>query len=603
MPKLHATFLRLLFAGLLAGGCSNSRSASGGRAPMPLPPDTMTVATEQIGHVGGRFVMAVTSAPKTFNPVLSNESSSNDIIQRMFVGLAEYDNARHVDYPMLAKSWDVSPDRLTWTFHLRRGLKFSDGHPLTAADVVFSFAVAQDSVLHPSYQDLVRIDGKPLEVSAPDSMTVVVRSPRPHTMMLASVSAVRVLPRHVLEPMWKAGTLASAFGTGVAPESLVTSGAWRLQQYVPGEKTVLAPNPYWFGVDAKGTRLPYLDELVLLQVPDQNTAALKFKAGEVDGLENVKPEDYPSYQDGQAAGNYRLYDLGPSLTSTFFWFNLNRVREPAKGQKVGDPVVGKMKFAWFDDPRFRRAVSMAIDRDAIIKSIYFGQGRKNWSMMTAGTGQWFDPTMTGPDYDPEGARRLLAEIGMKDRNGDGVVEDAAGHPVAFTIKTNGDSQNRVQMMNFVRDDLAKVGIRCTPQSVEINSLTNNLRKDYQYDAILLGLGSSVPPDPAMSANVYRSRGATHFWNMKQPAPATPAEASMDSLIELIMTRSDPAERKQAFAEITRVWNQEVFTIWLPIPIVRVPVRNTFGNVQPTIVPHRLLWNIDRVFARNPARRA
>jgi peptide/nickel transport system substrate-binding protein len=239
----------------------------------------------------------------------------------------------------------------------------------------------------------------------------------------------------------------------------------------------------------------------------------------------------------------------------------------------------------------------------MIRSIFFGQARKNWATLTAGVPAWFDPSLTGPDYDPDGARRLLAEIGMKDRNGDGVVEDASGHPVKFTLKTNGDNQNRVQMANFIRDDLARVGIACTPQPLEMNSLLTNQRTDFQYDALLLGISSGTPPDPAMAPNVYRSRGTTHFWNMEQPSPETPAEARMDTLIEQIMTRLDPAERRQAYAEITRIWNDQAFTIWLPIPIIQVPVRNTFGNVHPTILAHRLLWNVDRVFARPPARRA
>jgi len=597
MPKLLAPLPSMLLAALVAAGCSRSTSAPGGRAHIPLPPDTLTVITEEIGKIGGRFVMAVTSAPKTFNPLMTNESSSSDITERMFVGLADYDNARLIDTPMLARSWDVSPDGLECTFHLRRGARFSDGHPITAADVLFSFAVAKDTLLHPSIQDLVR----PLQLSAPDSMTVVVRTPQPNAVLVAAVSSVRIMPRHVLEPFYRAGTFASAYGITTAPESLVTSGPWRLQQYVPGEKTVLVPNPYWIGVDRKGTRLPYLDEIVMTQVPDQNTAALKFKAGEVDGLENVKPEDYQSYEEGQSAGDYRVYDLGTSLNAAFLWFNLNRVREPVRGHKVGDPWVSRTQYAWFSDPRFRRAVSMAIDRDAMVRSVYFGQGRKNWTTMTVGP--WHDPSVTGPDYDPDGARRLLAELGMKDRNGDGVIEDAGGHPVAFTIKTNGDNQNRVQMMNFIRDDLAKVGIRCTPQSLELRSLVANLREDFQYEALLLGIGSGVPPDPGMSANVYRSSGLTHFWNLRQPAPETAAEARMDSLYEVNRSTLDHATRKQTYDEMARIWNEQVFTIWLPIPIVKVPVRNAFGNVHPTIIPHRLLWNSDRIFARKTARRA
>ena len=121
------------------------------------------------------------------------------------------------------------------------------------------------------------------------------------------------MPKHVLEPIFKAGNFASAYNVSTPPDQIVTSGPWRLKQYAPGEKTVLEPNPYWFGVDEKNNRLPYLDELVFLEVPDQDAADLKFRAGQIDGLDNVKPENYQWYADNQQQGNYTLYDLGPAL--------------------------------------------------------------------------------------------------------------------------------------------------------------------------------------------------------------------------------------------------------------------------------------------------
>jgi ABC-type transport system substrate-binding protein len=132
----------LAVAGVLAGCAGPSaRSGSGFVDRVPLPPDTMTVPADEIGVYGGRFVIAETSPPKTFNAIMSNETASSDITERLFVGLATFDNATQSDMPMLAKSWDVSPDGLTWTFHLRRGARFSDGHPITSADVLFSFEV------------------------------------------------------------------------------------------------------------------------------------------------------------------------------------------------------------------------------------------------------------------------------------------------------------------------------------------------------------------------------------------------------------------------------------------------------------------------------
>src|SRR5213075_2588010 len=116
----------------------------------PLPPDTLTVQTGEIGTYGGRFVLAQTAAPKTFNALMANETSSTDVTQRLFAALTDYDNATQQTLPGIARSWEKSADGLTWTWHLRHGAAFSDGHPITSEDVLFSFEVALDSTIHPS---------------------------------------------------------------------------------------------------------------------------------------------------------------------------------------------------------------------------------------------------------------------------------------------------------------------------------------------------------------------------------------------------------------------------------------------------------------------
>ena len=205
-------------------------------------------------------------------------------------------------------------------------------------------------------------------------------------------------------------------------------------------------------------------------------------------------------------------------------------------------------------------------------------------------------------YDPEAAKRLLAEIGFKDSNGDGMLEDAKGRPVTFALKTNADNVTRVSMANFIKDDLAKVGIRCVPTPVDFNTLVVNLRENFEYDAFLLGLSSGVPPDPGMSQNVLRSSGLTHYWHIKQPSPETPAEAEIDRLIAENVATLDLPARQASARRIMELWNQEVFTVWLPTVNVKVPVRNRFGNAHPVVIPHRILWNIDRVFVKTPAGR-
>ncbi len=565
--------------------------------PHPLPAETKVTQVQTPGRYGGRFILGQTLSPKTFNAMMVNEASSSAITNLTFSSLTDFNNETQQSEPGLAKSWEVAPDGVTWTFHLRKGAAFSDGHPMTAQDVLFSFQVALDPTLHPSVQDLLKMGDKFYEVSAPDDYTFVVKTPASNAIALNTISAVRIMPKHVLEEPFKAGSFASAYNVSTPPDKLVSSGAWRVTQYVPGEKTVLGRNPYWYGVDQQNRRLPYLNEIVYVVVPDRDAADLKFRSGELDGLDDVKPENYRWYAENQEKGNFTLHDLGPDLNTNFLWVNLNTVKKPTPGRKVGDPQVDRIKYEWFRNTSFRRAVSMAIDRQAMIPSVFFGEGHKNWAIATRANKVWHSPDLVHDDYNPEEAKKTLAGLGFKDKNGDGVLEDARGNPVSFTLKTNSDNTLRIGLANFVKDDLAKVGINVVLAPADFNTLITNIRSDFQYDAILLGLQSSIPPDPGMMQNVYRSSGLTHFWNLTQPKPSTPEEARIDRLMDEIVSVQDVHARKKAYKEVETLVNEQGWFIWLPIANQKVPVSNKFGNIQPSILPHRIIWNSESIYAK------
>jgi peptide/nickel transport system substrate-binding protein len=598
--------LILVLATLLIAPACRRRAAevSEYSDPHPLPEDPLVVEAPSLGKHGGRFVFAETGNPRTFNGMMANETSSTDITTRnLFATLVDYDNGTQQFVPMLAKSWETAADGVTWTFHLRRGAKFSDGHPITSEDVLFSAQVALDPVLHPAVQDQLKVQGKPLEFSAPDPHTVVVKSPGPLGTMLISIGVLEIYPKHVVESAYKSGNFASTYNVSTPPDQIVTSGPWRVSQYVAGEKTVLTRNPYWFGVDKANKRLPYLNEVVFLIVPDQDAADLKFRAGELDGLDNIKPENYGWYQDNQEKGHYTLHSLGPEMNSRFFWFNLNKVQPPVGNarptpeKRVGESVVDPVKYAWFSNPVFRRAVSMAIDREAIVRSIFFGEGTKSWSISSPSNKEWHVPDLVRYDYNVAESKKLLAMLGFKDGNGDGVLEDTKGNPISFQLKTNSDNTMRVATANFIKDDLAKVGIRVTLTPVDFNSLITNLRNDLQYEAILLGSQSGVPPDPANAQNLVRSSGISHYWFVRQQKPATSEEAEIDRLVDRLVASLDQAERKATWKQIQNIWNEQAWNIWLPILNVKIPMSNRFGNAQPSIMAHRLIWNIDRVYVK------
>jgi len=602
----RAALLVLLVVGVaMTAGCRRrAAEVSEYNDPHPLPEDPLVVDAPSLGKHGGRFVFAMTGNPRTFNAMMANETSTTDITDHnLFTYLVHYDNARQQVVPMLAKSWDVSPDKLVWTFHLRRGAKFSDGHPITSEDILFSAQVALDETLHPAVQDQLKLNGRPFEFSAPDPHTVVVRTHTPVGTMLLTAGALKIMPKHALEGAYKSGNFASTYNVNTPPDQIVTSGPWRVLQYVPGEKTVLGRNPHWLGVDKSSKRLPYLNELVYLIVPDQDAADLKFRSGELDAVDNIKPENYRWYADNQAKGGYTLYSVGPENNTRFFWFNLNKVQPPLRGEKlppgkrVGDSVADPVKYSWFSNPVFRRAVSMAIDRDALIRSVFFGEGTKSWSLTGPSNKEWYSPDLPHDDYNIAESKRLLASIGFKDGSGDGVLEDARGNPVAFQLKTNADNTMRVAAANFVRDDLSKVGIRVILSPIDFNSLITNIRSDLQYDAVMMGTQSDVPPDPANGQNVLRSSGLSHYFFVRQQKPSSLEEARIDQLVDKLVTTLDMGERKAIWKEIQTIWNEQGWIVWLPILNVKLPVSDRFGNVQPSVMAHRILWNIEQVYVK------
>lgn len=601
--------LVLAVATFTAAGCGGRRASESEayKDAVPPPEEPMVREVATVGRHGGRFVIGVTAAPRTFNVLMATETSSADVDNLLFTTLVAFDNGTQKFGPELAKSWEVAPDGVTWTFHLRKGAAASDGHPITAEDVLFSFDVAYDPVLHPSVQDLLKVGGQNFKVSAPDPYTVVINTLKPNSALLDALcpSGLAIMPKHALESAFKNGSFGSVYNVSTPPEQLVTTGAWKLGQFVPGEKVVLTRNPYYYGFDQQKQRLPYLNELVFLLVPDQDAADLKFRGGELDGLDNVKPENYKWYEDHQRDGKFTLCDLGPANNQYFFWFNLNKVQPPLAGEKLppgkkpGDTFTDPVKYAWFNDVRFRRAVSHAVDRDAMMRSVFFGYAKKNFSLDTPASKEWYIPDLPKYDYNPAEAKRLLASMGWKDANGDGVLEDTHGNPITFTMKTNADNIIRVGMANFVKDDLAKVGIKVNLAPIDFNTLITNIRADFQYDAILLGLQNSVPPTPGNGQNAWRSSGETHNWFIKQQKPATPEEARIDQLMDEILTNQDVAAQKKAWREMQTIVSEQAWMIWLPVLEIKLPVSNRFGNVQPSILAHRILWNIERLYVKSP----
>ena len=329
--------------------------------------------------------------------------------------------------------------------------------------------------------------------------------------------------------------------------------------------------------------------------PDVNTSDLRFRSGELDGLSRLAPDSVMDYRDRQGESDFHLYDTGPEPSPAFLFFNLNT-------DKGGDaPAAGPVKGAWFRHAAFRRAVSHAIDRDALITSVLFGRGAKNWSFSTPVDKRWSLPDVPHADYDPAEAKRLLASVGMIDRDGDGTVEDAAGHPVRFSLQLQSNPL-RVAMANFIRDDLAKVGLQVTLAPLELNTLTAHIDSDFQYDAVLVSRGTRRP-DPALAAGFWRSDG-TAPWHPRQRRPDSPEQARVDALMDQIVASPDVTSRQRWWRELHTIANEQAWAIWLPVENVTVAVRSHFGNVRPSGLgagSTAIVWNAEEIFVKPQAR--
>jgi peptide/nickel transport system substrate-binding protein len=590
--RAFAVFAAAIFC--FSGCGKKSESVSPGNSatnyPLPEPP---LVADCEPGIPGGRLVIAEPGDPKTFNPITADESSSLDINRFMFAALLGYDSVSQEIEPGLAESWTNSPDGKTWTFKLRKNLRWSDGEPLTADDVVFT---CNDVIYNPAIdnvsRDALTIDGKKFIVTKVDDLTVQIMTPEIFAPFLELFGAgVTIVPKHVLAKAVADGTFRSAYGINWKPEDIVCSGPFRIKEYKSGDSILLERNPYFFEVDKHGQRLPYFDNIVFTVVPDRNAISLRFLSGECDVHDLIYANEYDHFKTESANGKFNLLEPGIGLETDFFWFNENTNVNP----KTGQPDVDPKKLKWFRNTKFRQACAYAIDRDAIIKSIFSGRAIPNYGFVTPGDKKWYDPDIPQYPHDLAKARELLKEIGIEDRKGDGTLEDADGNPIEFVFNTNIENNSRNKAAVLIQADLQKLGFKVTLQPVEFNSLVGKIDDSYNYDCILMGffVGST---DPSASANVIRSDGFEHQWFPRQKSPSTDWEARMDYLMNAQNKTLDFAERKKDFDEVQRILAEQQPLIFTVTPYYYAAARSDLGNLRPTALSYyRVTWNAEELY--------
>jgi len=594
MKKILPAIIGILSLFFLSGcGSGNSNVAPEKAGALPEPP---LVANCEPGIPGGRLVIACYGDPKTFNPITANEQSSEEIYRHLFANLLGFDYSTQQVSPGLAATWTNSPDGLTWTFNLRKGLRWSDGQPLTADDVVFTWkAIYDPEVINPT-RDLFTINGKKFTVTKVDDLTIQVVTPEVYAPFLMNFGSVPILPQHVLGKTLADKTFSSAYGINWKPSDIVGSGPFRLKDYKPAESLILERNPYFFEVDKKGQRMPYFDNIVYTVVPDMNALSLRFLSGEGDMDDFIQPYEYDHFKQESAKGVFNLLEPGIGLETGFFWFNENTNSDA----KTGKPFVDPVKLKWFRNTKFRQAVSYAIDRDAIIRSVYAGRGVPNYGFITPGNKKWYNSNIPKYPYDVEKARALLKEIGIEDRAGDGTLTDADGNKVEIVLNTNVGNGAREKTAVLIAADLQKLGIHIIPQPIEFNTLVQKLDSTFDYECCLLSIGGGTT-DASASLNVLKSSGFTHQWFPRETAPSTDWEARIDYLMDAQMKTLDDSERKKDFDEVQAILSEQVPMIFTVTPYFYAAAKSNIGNIRATsLSSYRASWNIEELYFKKPA---
>jgi peptide/nickel transport system substrate-binding protein len=563
-------------------------------APAPdaaKPGEELARLSDVNGRYGGHLTIGQRSEPKTLNPVTATDAVSREVIGRLMGDLIEINRSTQRTEPALAKSWKISPDGRTFTLQLRKGIRFSDGYPFDADDVIFSFHVYMDEAVDSPQRDLLIIDGKPLSVTKLDPYTVRFALPRPYAAAERLFDGLAMLPKHLLEKPYREGHFAQAWSLNAQPAEVAGLGPFRLKQYVPGQRIVVERNPYYWKVDRENQRLPYLDELVFLFVGTEDAQVMRFEAGETDIISRLSSENYNLLSREKSGTGSQLSDMGPSLEYNFLLFNLNDL-----GGKKLDGVVRKQ--TWFHDLKFRQAISAAVDRESIVRLVYGARGTALWGNVGPGNKLWLNQDIPHPQRSVESARQLLKAAGYS-WNSAGQLLDARGGPVEFSIITSSSNSQRMKMATLLEDDLSHLGMQVHVVPLEFRAMIDRVFQSFDYDTAIMGLGGGdADPNPEM--NVWTFNGTSHLWRLGETQPASDWERELDRLMQQQMVTLDYRSRKQLYDRAQQLIAENLPFIFLGTPNILACADRRVGNFHPAVIDPYTLWNADELYVRGPA---
>ena len=549
--------------------------------------------TTRIPHL----VTSERNNPNTFNSVVSVDPHA--VLGLIYEGMITQNGETGELEPGIAESWEISDDQQQIILNLRSDVRWSDGEPLTADDVVFSFNDVYFNEKIPSrIQDILRIGqkGQFPQVRKINDTKVEFISPEPFAPLLRYAGDADLLPKHILEETVKTidqkgnSQFLSAWGTNTPLAKIITNGPYRLSTFQPGERIILESNPYYWRKDEQGNAQPYIKRVVIPIVDSTDNAMIQFRSGGLD-MVNLPPNFFALMKREEERGNFTIYNGGPAPTTHFMAFNLNQA------SRNGKPVIEPIKSRWFNSLKFRRAIAYAIDRPTMINNIFQGLATSHDSPIYQQSPYYLPPEAGLPiyNYDPQLARQLLKQAGFKYNTQDQLL-DADGNRVRFSLITSNDNKVRMQIGVQIQRDLADIGITVDLQQLAFTTFMNKLLGTLDWDAqIMSTVGGGIEPDS--DRKIWAIDGTVHTFN-QNTFYGTPLEGRViedweQKISDLYVRGSQELnedKRRQIYAQAQILAQENLPFIYLVNPLSFSAIRNKVKNIRFSGLSWRL-WNV------------
>lgn len=482
---------------------------------------------------GDWLIYDLSSEPATLNPITATDAYESTVNSgRVYETLIKRDNETLELKPLLAESWEISPDKLKYTFRLRKGIKWHDGVPFTAKDVVFSFRKINDPKvdaphLRNYYQDVK-------SVKAPDDYTVVFTYARPYFLALEFCGGMPIVPKHIFEK--------GDFNTNPAGRSPVGTGPYKFKRWETGNSIVLVRNNDYWG------EKPKIDSIVFRIITDSTVALEVLKQGDLDLM-------------GLTPIQWKKQTSSDTFSSKFKRYSYFRPNYSYIGWNMERP--------FFADRRVRQAMTHLVNRRLFLDKIMFGLGALVTNPFYINSPE-YDKSITPYSYDPKRAKELLDEAGWVDSDGDG-VRDRNGIKFEFEFLLPAGSETGEKIATILKEELDKVGIVMNIRKIEWAVFTQRLQQR-KFDAVTLAWSMGVESDPYQIWHSSQAEGkGSNFVGFKNKRA--------DELIEKARTEFDKQKRIELYREFSRIVHEEQPYTFLFCAKSLIAVSNRFQNVK------------------------